>query len=58
MQPIQNARLWSTDARELRRTLRVKQADRFEMMAAASEAEDLCPIWIAERLIESERVSS
>ena len=43
---------------ELRRTSRVKQAERFEVLSAASEAENICPVWISDRLAESERVSS
>ena len=46
-----------TDVREPRRILRVRQADRFEILVAASEAEDICPIWITDRLSERERVS-
>jgi hypothetical protein len=58
MQPNQDTLRRSTDAREPRRTPRVRQADRFEILAAASEAEDVCPIWIADHLSEGERVSS
>ena len=57
MQPNQNTPRPSTDARDLRRTSRIRQADRFEILAAASEAADLCPIWITDRLSERERVS-
>lgn len=55
MQPNQDALRRSTDATDIRRTPRIRQADRFEILAAASEAEDLCPIWITERLSERER---
>ena len=58
MQPNQDTPRPSTDARELRRTPRIRQADRFEILAAASESEDICPIWITDRLSERERVSA
>lgn len=58
MQPNQDTPKPSTDACDLRRTSRIRQADRFEIRAAASEAEDICPIWITDRLSERERVSS
>ena len=57
MQPNPNTPRRPTDVREQRRTLRVGQADRFEILVAASEAEDICPIWITDRLSERERVS-
>ena len=57
MQPHQNTPRPSTGALELRRTSRMRQADRFEISAAASEAEDICPIWITDRLSEREQVS-
>ena len=41
MQPNQDTPRQSPDAHDLRRTLRVRQADRFEILAAASEAEDV-----------------
>lgn len=44
------------DTFENRRTPRVRQAETFEMLMAAAEAEDTCPVWITERLSERERV--
>ncbi len=57
MQPNQDSLKQSTDVRDLRRTSRIRQADRFEIFATASEAEDICPIWITDRLSEREGVS-
>jgi len=54
----QNAQKPLFDKDTQRRTLRIKQADRFEILAAASEAEDICPIWITDRLSERQQVSS
>ncbi len=57
MQPTQSIlRILNAQDRP-RRTQRVRQADRFEILTAASEAEDICPDWIADRLSEPERVS-
>lgn len=57
MQPNHDVLRRSTNARELNRTSRIRQADRFEILAAASEAEDICPIWITDRLSEREWMS-
>lgn len=57
MQPNQDAPRRSTYARELRSRPRIRQADQFEILAAASEAEDICPIWITDHFSERERVS-
>lgn len=57
MQPNQDATLRNTVGREPRRTPRIRQADRFEVLTAASQAEDICPIWITDHLSEPERVA-
>jgi hypothetical protein len=58
MQLIQHAPRHSTGGLDPRRTLQVRQADRFEILAAASEVDDICPVWITDHLSERERVSS
>lgn len=58
MQPIQDAQQRRHDADDQRRTLRSRQADRLDVLVAASQVEDLCPHWIADRLSERERMSS
>lgn len=55
MLPIQNAERHANARPEPRRTLRSRQADAFEALAAASEAEDICTVWIADRLLEREQ---
>ncbi|WP_425037465.1 hypothetical protein [Primorskyibacter sp. S187A] len=35
-----------------RHTPRVRQADRFECLVAASEVDEICPIWIIDRFEE------
>ncbi|MFK7744093.1 MAG: hypothetical protein AB8B47_03495 [Roseobacter sp.] len=57
MQLNTNAQKRHYDAHNQRGTMRTRQADRYEMLVAASEAEDICPIWITDRLSERERVS-
>ena len=58
MQPTHSTTKLIAEINEQRRTSRVKQAERFEVLSAASEAENICPVWISDRLAESERVSS
>lgn len=57
MQLIQHVSRHSTGGRDPRRTPRVRQADRLEVLAAASKVEDICPVWITDHLPEHERVS-
>ena len=54
MQPIQPAPRRSEDALEPRHTPRTRQFDRIEVLAAASEAESLSPMWIADRVLDGE----
>lgn len=58
MQPIQDAKCRVDTEPEPRRTSRTKQADRFDVLFAASQTEDFCPVWIAERLSDREPVWS
>lgn len=53
MHPIQNSD--EPDTREPRRTPRIKQSDRFDVLVAASEATDICPIWVTDILADPER---
>lgn len=55
MQPIQDPSRLSVDTPDPRFGPRLQQADRFEILAAASEAEGICLIWIADRLAEREQ---
>lgn len=57
MQLIQDILRRSGDSCEPRRTSRIRQADRFEKLAASSEVDPICPIWLTDRLSERERVS-
>ena len=45
------------DAFEPRRNLRIRQADRFEALAAATEAENICPFWVMDRLADRDEVT-
>lgn len=58
MQIFQNAENLSPNFAEQRRTLRTRQADRLDILTAASETEEIWPEWLCERLLERERVSS
>lgn len=44
--------------RRVARTRLCKQADRLELLISATDAEDVCPLWFAERLSDHERLSS
>ena len=54
MQAIQQAPRRSEDALETRNSQRTRQFDKFEVLAAASEAESLSPMWIADRVLDGE----
>lgn len=58
MQPPPNADHLAVDRSEPLRSLRVRQADAFEALVAAAEAQDLSTAWIADRFVERERVLS
>lgn len=58
MELKQDAKKRSEDVRDPQDTRRIRQADRFEVLAAASEAESASPTWIADQLSDFERVST
>lgn len=60
MPPIQDPKMHSDTTSEPRRTQRTAQADRFEMLAAASETEagGICLIWLTGSLSVPAQVSS
>ncbi|MFP7570727.1 hypothetical protein [Marivita sp. S2033] len=55
MQPTNDAKSPSGDLTDLDRMFPEIPSDSFEVMLAASQAEDSCPAWIAERFFEEER---
>jgi hypothetical protein len=57
MKPIQDFLRRTADEHDPSRTCRFKQAGKFEILAAVSQAEAICPIWITDRLSKQERVS-
>lgn len=58
MQPPKNTNHVTHDRSGPRRTLRVRQGDTLEVWVAASEAEDTCAVWIADRFSERDPVQS
>ena len=58
MQLTQNTTYSTAYAKTPQRSARIMQSDRFEIMIAATEAENSCPLWVADALSQNERVPS
>lgn len=57
MLQIQNTEFRIDDSREHQRTLRVRQSDKFEVLVAASEADQISTEWLADRFSDTEKAS-
>lgn len=55
---IQDAQRRPNNADGPRRSPRLRQADKFEVLVAASEVEDTYTSWIADHLLHRDEVSS